>query len=523
MTCRPRFVSVPLLTCGLLLAAGGCSGSSSSSPPSDTTAPTVSSFAPADASTGVAPTAVLTATFSEAVDGSTVTPATFKVTDSGGRAVAGTVTSSGAGATFTPTTALAYLTTYTATLTTGIKDLAGNPLAADRAWHFTSVTTPSPLISAAELAGWVADGAVNRAGDDRVVVLDVTTSAAYAAGHIPGAQLVTTAALYQNRQEGPAVDINMVPAGAAMDALVQAAAIDDHTTVVFTTSGSSILNATRAYWTFRYWGFPKDKLKLLDGLNAGWTSAGNALVTAAPSIVPSTYSVKSNAALRPEVRASLSEMMSVASGAVANAVILDARSPSTAGSYAGVPGSTAGVFAPSGDYVVFEGHMKGAQAFPYTDLYDAATFRFKAPDALTALFATVGIDATKTTYVHCRTGVIASLPFFVLDAILDWPAVNYDGSWSQWGQLSGDSANGGMLPADSPWRTDVAAYSEGIVYNHATQPVELLALDGATCSGTLATAGTTTYAPSGCTFVPPDSSVASGNQIEVEDAAYMAP
>ncbi len=521
MTSRPRFAPVSLLTCGLLLAAAVCSGSSSSSPPPDTTPPTVSSTTPAAASTGVSVDAVVTATFSKLLDPITVNAHTFEVVDSGGHAVAGTVSSSGATATFTPASPLVYLTTYTATLTKGIKDTAGNSLAADDVWRFTSATTPSPLISPAVLARWVADGNVNDTGDDRVVVLDVTSQAAYDAGHIPGAQLLSSAALYQNRQEGPAVDISMVPDGAAMDALVRAAGIDDRTTVVFTTS--SILNATRAYWTFRYWGFPKEKLKLLDGLNVGWTAAGNALVTEVPTVAPSTYTVKGNGALRSEVRASLSEMMAVAAGGVANAVILDARSTATTGSYAGVPGSTSAVFGASGDFVAFEGHMNGAQALPYTDLYDAASLQFRTPAELAAAFATVGIDATKTTYVHCRTGVIATLPFFALDAILGWPAVNYDGSWSQWGQLSGDAANGGMLPADSPWRTDVPALSALVVYNHATKPVELLALDGFTCSGTLDTAGASTYAPAGCTFVPPDSSVASGNQIEEADAAYFAP
>jgi 3-mercaptopyruvate sulfurtransferase SseA len=46
--------------------------------------------------------------------------------------------------------------------------------------------------------------------------------------------------------------------------------------------------------------------------------------------------------------------------------------------------------------------------------------------------------------------VIASSAFFVLDAILDWPVSLYDGSWSQWGQLSASSANGGKLNADLP-------------------------------------------------------------------------
>lgn len=62
--------------------------------------------------------------------------------------------------------------------------------------------------------------------------------------------------------------------------------------------------------------------------------------------------------------------------------------------------------------------------------------------------------------------MIASLAFFALDAILDWPVVLYDASWSQWGQMSGDNAKGGQLRSDSPWRTDTAARSDLFVYTY---------------------------------------------------------
>jgi thiosulfate/3-mercaptopyruvate sulfurtransferase len=514
-------ILIPFLfiLCAVLLPLAGCGSSSSSTPNTAApgTAPTVVAATPAPDSTGATPTAPITVTFSAAMDTSTINGSTFIVKDAGNNAASGTISCSGATATFTPSANLDYLMPYTATITTGAKDAAGNPLTAGYTLHFITASTPSPLIDAAVLKDWIDDGLVNGAGNTRVVVLDVGSAATYSAGHIPGAQFVNSTDIYQNRQEGPAVDVNMVLDGPHMDALVQKYGIDNNTTIVFTTS--SILNATRAYWTFRYWGFPKDKLKVLNGFNTAWSTAYGLSTTASPAVTPSSYSVKSNASLRTDLRASLSEMMSVASGSVSNAVILDSRSTSTSGSYAGTPGSTAGVFSPSGDYVVFEGHMKGAKALDYTTMYDS-TLQFKSPDVLTAMLAAVGIDGTKTTYTHCRTGVIASLSFFVLDAILDWPVEDYDGSWSQWGQLSADSANGGMLAADSPWRTDIPALSEVVVYNHATKAVEELALDGSVCSSTLSTTNVITYSSS-CTPSAPDSYATSGNQVEEADAAYM--
>ncbi len=103
----------------------------------DTTPPTVSSTSPANNATDVAVNTAITATFSEAMDVSTLTSATFTLNNG----VTGTVTYSGTTATFTPTGNLAYSTTYTATITTGVKDAAGNAMAAAYTWIFTTGTT----------------------------------------------------------------------------------------------------------------------------------------------------------------------------------------------------------------------------------------------------------------------------------------------------------------------------------------------------------------------------------------------
>ena len=102
----------------------------------DTTPPAVSSTSPANNATDVAINTSITATFSETMDSSTITTGTFTVSGSGN--IAGTVTYSDTTATFTPTTDLDYNTTYTATITTGAKDSAGNALQTDYMWSFTT-------------------------------------------------------------------------------------------------------------------------------------------------------------------------------------------------------------------------------------------------------------------------------------------------------------------------------------------------------------------------------------------------
>ena len=114
----------------------------------DTTAPTVSSTDPANGDIGVALSKRVSATFSETMDPLTITNVNFTLTD-GVTPATGTVAYVGLAATFTPASNLAASTTYTATITTVANDLAGNALASDKVWSFTTLTTvgagPQPV------------------------------------------------------------------------------------------------------------------------------------------------------------------------------------------------------------------------------------------------------------------------------------------------------------------------------------------------------------------------------------------
>ncbi|MBD1593003.1 DNRLRE domain-containing protein [Arthrobacter sp. S1_S22] len=138
-------------------------------PPGDTVAPTVTGTAPVDGATGVAATANVTATFSEAMNTSTINAATFTL-KTGTTAVSAAVTYSGTGntATLNPGTDLAAGTTYTATVksgSTGVKDMAGNALASDKTWTFTTAPasggggTSETVTLTATADSWVAGGA----------------------------------------------------------------------------------------------------------------------------------------------------------------------------------------------------------------------------------------------------------------------------------------------------------------------------------------------------------------------------
>jgi hypothetical protein len=106
--------------------------------------PAVNSTDPFSNATAVARNKKITITFSEAMNASTITTSTFTVTQ-GSTPVAGTVTYSGTTATFTATSLMAVTTVYTATVTTGVKNVAGNALAANKVWSFTTGGSASTL------------------------------------------------------------------------------------------------------------------------------------------------------------------------------------------------------------------------------------------------------------------------------------------------------------------------------------------------------------------------------------------
>jgi hypothetical protein len=133
--------------------------------PADTTPPTVTVTTPAAGATGVPTTASLAATFSEALDATTITTSAIQLRDASNTLVTSTVTYNAATqtATLAPAAALATSSTYTATIkggASGVKDLAGNSLASDYQWSFataapvacpcsvwTMSTAPGPLAS----------------------------------------------------------------------------------------------------------------------------------------------------------------------------------------------------------------------------------------------------------------------------------------------------------------------------------------------------------------------------------------
>ena len=158
--------------------------------------PTVISTVPANLATLVPVNTLITATFSEAMNPTTISGATFTVTGPGATPIAGAVTYSGVTATFTPTAVLPSGTLITATITTGAKDPTGAPLAANFVWTFTTVPPPTVVSTVpANLAIGVAESTTVTATFS--VPMDATTITASTFTLTgPGATAVTGAVSY---------------------------------------------------------------------------------------------------------------------------------------------------------------------------------------------------------------------------------------------------------------------------------------------------------------------------------------
>ncbi|NML18574.1 DUF4082 domain-containing protein, partial [Azohydromonas caseinilytica] len=162
--------------------------------PADTTAPTVSSTVPANAATGVSTTAAVTATFSEALDAATVTGSTFELRSTTGGALVNAAVAYNAAtrtATLTPAAALAASTSYTATLKGGssvpvIKDQAGNALAGNVQWSFTTAAPADTTAPTSSITSPAAGASVPAAAE-----LSITGTASDVGGTVSKVEVST--------------------------------------------------------------------------------------------------------------------------------------------------------------------------------------------------------------------------------------------------------------------------------------------------------------------------------------------
>lgn len=212
---------LPFAAFVLLIFVAGCGGSGGgndgsgtgvgggSSSPLDNTVPTVTAMSPGEDTTGMGTNTRLTATFSEAMAPAGINTDNFRLTDGSVAAdgvtlilYPGTVSYDATNriAVFTPTGGLVANTRYIATVVTGIKDLAGNPLTTDFAWDFVTggaADNTAPAVTSTSGMGVAINRKISATFSEEMRSLTLTPENFRVTG--PGATPVSGAVTYHDR------------------------------------------------------------------------------------------------------------------------------------------------------------------------------------------------------------------------------------------------------------------------------------------------------------------------------------
>jgi thiosulfate/3-mercaptopyruvate sulfurtransferase len=259
------------------------------------------------------------------------------------------------------------------------------------------------------------DWVTRRAADVRVVEVDVDTSA-YAQGHVPGAVAWNwTTQLCDRRVR------DIVPR-TDFAALLGASGIGNDTTVVLYGDNHNWF-AAWAFWQLEIYGH--SAVRIMDGGRQKWLDEGRPLSREPPVIEPRKYVPSdpdwSLRAYRSDVEAALGRL---------DVALVDVRSPQE---------FTGEILAPPGlaESCQRGGHIPGARNIPWSRACnDDGTFRSVAE--LSELYRGLGVTPDKQVISYCRIGERSSHTWFVLRHLLGYPmAKNYDGSWTEWGNLVG--------------------------------------------------------------------------------------
>lgn len=181
--------------------------------------------------------------------------------------------------------------------------------------------------------------------------------------------------------------------------------------------------AAWALWQFKYHGH-KDA-RLMNGGRKKWELEKRELVTRRPEFPRSDYPIPAS---DESIRAYRRQVEDVVGTARVN--LVDVRSPDE---------FTGKVIAPPGmtETAQRAGHIPGAKSVPWSKTAnDDGTFKTRAE--LEQLYRSAGVDFAKPTIAYCRIGERSSHTWFVLKYLLGVNDVrNYDGSWTEWGNLVG--------------------------------------------------------------------------------------
>ncbi len=268
---------------------------------------------------------------------------------------------------------------------------------------------PEKLVTTDWLAEHLGDPSLRILESDEDVLL-------YDIGHIPGAQKVD----WHADLNDPLVRDYVSPA--QFQALLRRLGIDEQTTVVLYGDKNNWW-ATYALWVFELFGFTNTRI--LDGGRIKWEQEGRPMTVEVPRLPASSYAAPPRSDER--IRAFFREVLAHVEG---RGKLVDVRSPDEyTGKKLHMP-----------DYpqegAMRGGHIPGAKSVPWARAANPDG-TFKGRDELRAIYeGEAGLRKGDDVIAYCRIGERSSHTWFVLTYLLGYDKVrNYDGSWTEWGNV----------------------------------------------------------------------------------------
>ncbi len=236
----------------------------------------------------------------------------------------------------------------------------------------------------------------------------------YETGHIPGAVKVDWFTTLQHPLRRDFLT------RAQFESLCSELGITNETTVVFYGDKSNWF-ACYSFWLFEMYGHTR--LKIMNGGRAKWVQEGRPLTKDTPQYPPTSYQAQEP---DPSLRAFREDIFDHIAG---QKPLIDVRSPQEySGELLHMPGYPQ-------EGAQRGGHIPGASNIPWSQA-SQEDGTFKSLEELQALYQSHGLSADQDIIAYCRIGERSSHTWFVLKYLLGFPHVrNYDGSWTEWGNL----------------------------------------------------------------------------------------
>jgi thiosulfate/3-mercaptopyruvate sulfurtransferase len=261
---------------------------------------------------------------------------------------------------------------------------------------------------------WVAQNL--NAPTTRLVEVDVDTTA-YDQGHIPGAVGWNWQTQLQDNVRRDLID------KAALEKLLSESGVSNDTTILLYGDNNNWF-AAYAFWQLKLYGHKN--VKLINGGRKKWLEEKRAVTKEPTKVAPTSYRVSGT---DESIRAFRDDVLAVVQGKKRGQLV-DVRS---------VDEFTGKIIAPPGmtETAQRAGHIPAAANVPWAQAANEDG-TFKSAEALAALYGGKGITGKDEVIAYCRIGERSSHTWFVLKYLLGYNNVrNYDGSWTEWGNLIG--------------------------------------------------------------------------------------